>query len=391
MASGDFDRLDLTLISRRFPPQIGGAERVMSNFADAFGASGHRVTVLSSEDPSDGIPRSKRTETAGNSDRPVIVRLPYNGIRFVGTALYMRSLRRWLTRNRPDVIYVSMLKHDAFVATQWGRTAGVPVILRPEGAGETGDMAWQRRDRFGARIREVTITADAFVALSERIRDEMIDAGYDASRIVVIPNGVPVPETPWSLTGPIENPRAVFVGRLAHEKGVDRLLKAWPFVLREMPQARLTIVGDGLLMDSLRALAADLKISRSVDFSGAQPDVHQDLMRSDVFVLPSREEGLSIALLEAMAVGMPVVVADIPGNRPLVKPDMTGQIVDAESAQELATAILAAFRKPSEILWMANAARELVESQYSVRNAAIQHERLFRETLARKAKARQMS
>lgn len=388
MTTGASEPLDLTMISRRFPPQIGGAERVMSNFADAFAAIGHRVTVLTSAEPAEGIRPTVDLSTTSDTSSPSIVRLPYNGIRFIGTAFYMRSLRRWLRSHRPQVVYVSMLKHDAYVATQWCRAEGIPVVLRPEGAGPTGDMAWQSRDRFGARIRDVTKTADAFVALSERIRDELIDSGYDPNRIHVIPNGVPIPDAEWNPIGNEVHPEVVFVGRLAPEKGVDRLLTAWPQVLREFPGVRLNLIGEGVEMASLKSQVSALGITASVSFSGARQDIRRILERSGVFVLPSREEGLSIALLEAMALGIPVVVSDIPGNATLVQPNETGQIVDAVSPQGLAGAIVEALGQSPRILSMAQAGRRLVSERYSIRTAAERHTSLFRELISRKSASR---
>jgi len=387
MLTDELRPLDLTLISRRFPPQIGGAEKVMRNYADAFAALGDSVTVLCSADPAVGIEPS--TESASNGN-PAVVRLPYSGIRLVGTAFYMRSLRKWLDRNRPGLIYVSMLKHDAYVATRWGRAAGVPVVLRPEGAGATGDMAWQRNDRFGPWIGGETLKADAFVALSGRIRDDLIGSGYDPGKIHVIPNGVPIPAQPWIPQG-IGPPVVTFVGRLAFEKGLDRLLEAWPLLLGRSPGARLRLIGAGVESDALKGMAVRMGIVDSVEFAGASNDVEAILRQSDVFVLPSREEGLSIALLEAMALGMPVVVSDIPGNRTLVDRDVTGQIVEANDRQALAEALANAIRRNSAILKMAGAGRERVASDYSVRAAAIRHHELFRSLIDRKPTGRTRS
>lgn len=358
----------------------------MRNFADEFAVLGDSVTVLCSADPAEGIGPSSEPASIG---KPSIVRLPYLGIRLFGTAVYMRSLRKWLDRHRPELIYVSMLKHDAYVATRWAKAAGVPVVLRPEGAGATGDMAWQRNDRFGPLIRRETLKADAFVALSDRIRDDLVESGYDPVKIRVIPNGVPIPVDVWK---PERDgaPVVTFVGRLAFEKGIDRLLAAWPLVLEQSPGARLQLIGEGVESHNLRARASELGIDGSVEFAGARTDVESILRQSGVFVLPSREEGLSIALLEAMALGIPVVVSDIPGNRTLVEQDVTGQIVDAGDPQALAAAVTKAIRQDPGILKMALAGRGRVASDFSVRTAAIRHQELFlslieREPAERKA------
>ena len=126
----------------------------------------------------------------------------------------MRNLRRWFERNPVDLAYVSMLKHDAYVTIGAGRRLGFPVVLRPEGAGATGDIAWQCWGNFGRTIGRRCRYADAFVAISKAIEDELLEARRDGTlrdpsldrmmrrpriepRIVSLPNGVPIPPRPW--------------------------------------------------------------------------------------------------------------------------------------------------------------------------------------------------
>src|SRR3954451_17828215 len=104
----------LALITRRYPPLIGGAERVLSYLAPALAAEGAVVTVLTARPPGMGL--ASREEVPTPRGRLTVVRLGTSPLRFVGTWLYMRGLRRWLERNPIDLAYVSMLKHDAYVA-----------------------------------------------------------------------------------------------------------------------------------------------------------------------------------------------------------------------------------------------------------------------------------
>ncbi len=375
--------LRLVLVSRRYPPQIGGAERVMANMADALAKAGHLVTVVSSQNSSEGISATPDTGPADEEHNPKLIRLPYRGLRTIGTAQYMLGLNRWLVRHRPDLVYVSMLKHDAYAAINAGKKLGIPVVLRPEGAGQTGDLAWQKRDRFGAVIGRKTKKANAFVALSETIRNELLAGGYNSSSIHLIPNGVPVPSASWSAKkwdGSV--PQVVFVGRLAQEKGLDTLLDAWPEVLYLYKDARLRIIGDGPLQQTLQEQAKRLGISGSVDFSGALANAAEELGQADLFVLPSREEGLSIALLEAMALGLPVVVSDIPGNRILVRQDQTGRLALPNDPSMLAQMIKEALSGNEQTLAMAKAGRELVEDRFSIEAVAEQHLELFRDLLS---------
>ena len=154
----------LALITRRYPPQIGGAEKVLSYLAPALAREGAEVTVLTSRAP--GPASAAVEEVAAAPGRLTVVRLATSRLRFLGTWLYMRNLQRWLARNPIDLAYVSMLKHDAFATIAEGRRQGFPVVLRPEGAGATGDLAWQSRGRFGRTIGRRCRLADAVVSIS---------------------------------------------------------------------------------------------------------------------------------------------------------------------------------------------------------------------------------
>lgn len=374
--------LNLVLISRRYPPQIGGAERVMANMAAALAGQGHLVTVLSSENLAEGVARTAETTPADREHNPKLIRLPYSGLRMVGTAGYMAGLGRWLARHKPDLVYVSMLKHDAFVAVRAGHKANFPVVLRPEGAGATGDLAWQSRGRFGGCIGRVTRQANAFVALSPRIADELLKAGYPAAKIKTIANGVPVSEL--SKSKDVTNHNVIFVGRLADEKGIDTLLEAWPAVVGRVPSARLKLVGDGPLRGPLTQQAQRLGIAASVEFCGARTDVTQLLDQSGLFVLPSREEGLSIALLEAMAQALPVVASDIPGNRILITHGQTGLLFKPGDAKGLAESITQSLLDRDEARARAKAGHRLVLDQFSIQAVARQHVELFRRLIAEK-------
>lgn len=124
------------------------------------------------------------------------------------------------------------------------------------------------------------------------------------------------------------------------------------------------------------------RISGSVDFSGALANAAEELGQADLFVLPSREEGLSIALLEAMALGLPVVVSDIPGNRILVRQDQTGRLALPNHPSMLAQMIKEALSGNEQTLAMARAGRELVDDRFSIEAVAEQHLALFRDLLS---------
>ncbi len=271
--------MKLALVTRRYPPLIGGAEKVLCYLAAALAAEGADVSVVTARpcdlapaNPSSAhayrpehnaqprhghelgqnheaifpvgadldLPEVEEIDVVGGEGRLRIFRLPSSARRMLGTWLYMRRLHAWFDRHPIDLAYVSMLKHDAYVAVEAGRRKRFPVVLRPEGAGATGDLAWQSWGRFGRRIGRQCRDADLVISISAAISAELADAHYDPARIVALPNGVPVPKVPWQSRRDWRTvPRAVFVGRLAPEKGLDRLIDAWPMVRARFPDGSI--------------------------------------------------------------------------------------------------------------------------------------------------------
>ena len=374
--------MKIALITRRYPPLIGGAEKVLSYLAPALAAEGAEVTVLTARPPGINVPETESWIPPKGPGRLSVVRLPTSRLRFVGTWLYMRNLRRALASMPVDLAYVSMLKHDAYVAVGEGARRGFPVVLRPEGAGATGDLAWQAWGRFGRRIGARCKRADAFVSISPAVTDELRKAGYDPAKIHALPNGVPVPEPPWQRRADWRAaPRAAFVGRLAPEKGLDTLVDAWPAVLAAFPAARLTLVGEGPERAALEARVARLGLGGSVDLPGAADDATAVLRAADLFVLPSREEGMSVALLEAMALGVPLVATSIPGNRRLVQDFAHGRLVPPDDPAALARAVVDQWGHFDRAFHMSRTARRRVQDAFSIRSVARKHRELFRKLI----------
>ncbi|HEY1065371.1 MAG TPA: glycosyltransferase family 4 protein [Pirellulales bacterium] len=383
----------LAFISRRFWPLIGGAESNIAQLAAACLSRGCEATLLTARwEPS--WPEEL------NYNGLKVVRIHQPRQRFWGTWRYMQGLRSWLRKHRDayDLICVSMLKHDAYVAVGVGKTLRVPVVLRAEGAGENGDVAFQRTARFGNQMRSRCQQADAIVAPTRDIEGELRDAGYASGKIARIANGAPVPEVvdprakhdcrqnlvsaEPSLYVPYGSPVAVFTGRFHPVKGLRYLISAWRWVVDELSDACLWIVGEGPDHALLQELIVRLNLESRVVLAGPFDSMDDVLGSADLFVLPSLEEGMSLSLLEAMAHQLPVVATDIPGNREVIEHCRHGLLVPAKDPRALAAAILQLLQHRDYAKRIGMAARERVAAEFSMAKTADRHLDLFERLIA---------
>jgi len=136
-----------------------------------------------------------------------------------------------------------------------------------------------------------------------------------------------------------DRPTVGIVARLAPVKNHDLLLRAWKRLLEVVPEAVLLVIGDGSQAQRLEGLRQDLALGNSVRFLGFRNDVSELLQALDVFVLCSLSEGLSLTLLEASSMGIPIVATDVGGNPEVVKDGMNGILVASESEIELANSL----------------------------------------------------
>ncbi len=154
------------------------------------------------------------------------------------------------------------------------------------------------------------------------------------------------------------------VGALVEQKGHEFLVEAAPLVLEQMPHTTFLLIGDGPLREPLEARATELGIGRRMRFLGHRDDVGRVLPALDLFVLPSLWEGLPYALIEAMAVGVPVVGSDIAGIADVIRSRETGWLAPVGSVEGLADAIVLALSREGMSARMAEAARELVVREH---------------------------
>jgi glycosyltransferase involved in cell wall biosynthesis len=240
---------------------------------------------------------------------------------------------------------------------------------------------------------------DRVIAVSDRVKEEMVrDIGIRPGKISVIKNGIailPVPLEGGSAErrGEIGLAEGDFlicaVGRLAPIKNYGMLLDALPEVwARAERPVKLIFIGDGPERARLEELARARGGEGKVFFLGERSDVREWLALGNVFVLSSFYEGVSIALLEAMSMGLPAVATRVGGTPDVVRHEETGLLVDVGRPAEMAEAILTLEGDEEKRLRMGAAARKLVEAEYDLKKVVKRYEDIYLEKLAARAARR---
>jgi glycosyltransferase involved in cell wall biosynthesis len=267
------------------------------------------------------------------------------------------AARRVLGRHRIDVVHAHWLVPQGLVAHWLGR----PYLVTSHG----GDLFGLRGKWLTALKRKVAGSSTAMTVVSRAMQDEALGQHIQAPMLAVVPMGVDlqgrfVPGQEQRSTDEL-----LFVGRLVAKKGLRFLLDAIPLILAQRPSARLTIAGFGPEERALRRQAEALGLLAHVSFEGAVPQDKLPALyrRAALFVAPfvrdssGDQEGLPVALMEAVGCGCPVVVGEVPGLRDLLGEAAASVCVDPTDASALAGAVLDSLRHPEQAQARANTIR----------------------------------
>ena len=288
------------------------------------------------------------------------------------------ALRRFVRRNRVDLLHVHWIIPQGLAALLGRR--GRPMLVTTLG----GDIYGLRDPVSRMLIRAVVRRAYAITTMNEDMRGRLVDLGADPERVIVLPMGADVDGIRALTAGQDPVPgRILFVGRLVEKKGLAVLLDALRGLDRDGIELR--VVGDGPLRAELEERAASLPVR----FLGAlhRAELAGEYARSAVVVFPSvaaasgDQDGLPVALLEAMAAGRPVIASDLPGLRDAVVDGVSGVVVPSGEPDALRDAVRALLADPATAARLGRAAGERAE-EYSVGRIGDRYNQLLERVLA---------
>lgn len=348
---------------------VGGAQKLLLEQAAWFQSHGHKVTVLFFYDR-DGL-HEKWTATYPFEIQNLHAFDKKAGGLFSLPKLISGLWKLWKILKREKFDAVITFTHDSNVLglpLAW--LAGIRARVGTHLGEIRGMSAWRERLHTFLVNRGVI---QALVASSARTKNNAIEVGVDPNKITTIYNAI----MPFDVSHIDRNAVRqkiglqkddvffVAVGRLVYEKGHEFLVEAMSTVTQSDTHAIAGICGAGPLHDQLQAQIEKLNLQDKVKLLGQWDEIPELLAASDVFVLPSRWEGLPMALLEGMMAGLPVIATRVEGVDEVVQPGEHGILVPLESPAELAQAILQLLRSPQERARMGGAARERVLNSYT--------------------------
>jgi glycosyltransferase involved in cell wall biosynthesis len=390
----------ILFLTESFYPVLGGGEQHIRVLAQRLVESGMGATVV-----------TRRGETAWPSETTLdgirIVRVPPPGPGRPGKYAMSLPALAAIRREPHDVLVVRGTRVLGLPGLLAGRARGRPVVLQPELNGEmTGDVyLWGTPFAEGSLGRVVRALvalrntffrdADAFVAMSRKIRDELLATGVAEERIALIPHGVDTERFRPALAGEqaalrarLHLPRAallvIFTGRLLKGKGLGALVDAFAAVAGGDPRPHLLLVGSGAgqtlsVEAEIAARVEERGLGARVTFTGRVENVEDYLRASDIFVFPSVFEALGLSLLEAAACGLPCLGSRTGGIVDVIEDGRSGCLVEPGDPEALAAALTALLNDPDQRMAMGARAREVALSRFDLKDMVDRYRSLFAE------------
>ena len=390
----------ICLLTDSYYPVVGGGEahaRLMCGEfrrlrVPVFVLTGHKVATSQAFESVDGIP---------------VYRVPPAGYPRMGKyfMLFSSFWRLILMRSDYDVIYVCGIRTLGLVAVMIALLLGKRCVLRAESRGEvSGAFVWEKPDgRVNSFLKLLAMgpillrnlilkRADSFLSIAPVIRDEYESCGIPQEKIVDIPNGIDVmrfspvaADAKSALRRKLGLPEGrlfAYTGKLNRGKGLEFLIRVWKDWGPRHPDCKLLLIGSGAMQflsceKELRDFVEQNAMQASVLFAGSVSNVQEYLQASDFFLFPSESEALPLALLEALATGLPTLASDIGGCRAIVTDGHDGRLAPPSDAAAWVAGLDILIGNPARVAEWSRTGRETVLKKFSMTHVAEQHLALF--------------
>ncbi|MBQ4517234.1 MAG: glycosyltransferase [Clostridia bacterium] len=353
---------------------IGGAGKYLLNYLQNFDRSSFRVTVILPEN-------SQLAEPVKACDGVTLEEVPYMADQSYNKHC-VAVLKELFIKIKPDILHT----HACLSARIAGRKSKVPVILATRHCIEPLSRGIKALIKGFAN----TFLCDYYIAVSQAVVQNLTDSGIKPDKIKLVNNGV-VPVRTISEDEcrtlreayHIQEDDTVFgvFARLEPVKGHKYFIKAARQYLKEESKAKFLIVGNGSLESVLKEQVARYGLEEHVIFTGFVPDTAPLLNITDITVISSESEAMSLAILEAMSLGKPSIATAVGGNTELIENDISGLLTGYADSASLASAMLRLANNPTLSQKLGQCAKEQYERNFTVERMVSRLEELYREVL----------
>ncbi len=373
------------------PVEFGGAEKVSLNFLRNIDRSGFNIRPIVLVRPweeNNTVVEEIEKENFQCFKIPVALKPPSAGRDYLRVMRCYRILFSFLREDDFQIVHTNGYFAD-IIGIPLSKLLRIPSISTCHGfiSNDRNLRIYNKLDVLGLRF------ANEIIAVSEEIREELIKAGISKGRVIVIQNAVD-----WNMSDRIflENRRKTrklydiggeeiligYVGRLSEEKGLRYLIEAVSELKKFGLEVRIVIIGEGPGRSEIERWVMERGISNSVIFAGFQRDIKKWLPSIDIFVLPSLTEGTPIALLEAMAAGLPVVASAVGGIPEVVNSGKNGILIPPANPGELVNALLTVSKNDRLRKSLSKVAKETIRKRFGVEKWITKIENTYTELLS---------
>jgi len=291
-----------------------------------------------------------------------------------------------ILREKDTVILHTIFIQADIIGTIAAKIAKVPYIVSSLEGGliPSFTLGW-KKTIYSLAYAVIKNKIDRFIAISRKTGNDLVrDFGVNPKKIIAIYNGVEPERFPWRkslvvLKGRLikKEPVLGYFGVVGYEKGVDSLIEAFPLVLVQFPMAKLLIVGEGEDKSLSQRRVQSLGIESNVQFLPWVDDITEIMAAFDIFVLPSKAEGMPWAVLEAMACAKPVIATAVGGIPEAVENGKTGILLPDSKPESIAQAVCSLLENPEKALNMGQLGRRRIEENFTADHEVREIEELY--------------
>lgn len=348
----------ILLVVDQFSSTLGGGERIALKLAALMPLYGYRASILTlSADPA---------SPALESPPCPVYLLPLQSAYDLTALKGAFALQRFLKQQKIQIVQTFFESSDIWAGFVTKSMSNAKLIWSRR------DMGILRTQKHEIAYRVMAHLPDAVFAVSELVRQHCIEEDrIDPDRVQTIYNGLDLAD--WTTSQPprssAHQPVITSIGNIRHVKGHDVFIKAAASIVPHFPDVCFSIAGGVLepaYFEELQALIRNLNLDDHFHFVGAVTNLREHLSAADIFVLPSRSEGFSNAIVEAMAASLPVVATNVGGNAEAVQNGVSGYIVPSEDPQALAASIMQLLADPIKAKEMGAAGKQRVAEKFTI-------------------------